>query len=173
MKDLKKYIFALNLLLLVPLWLGLVAVASAQDQSVCSIQRLAGQWGYSATGTIFLQTGPTPFAIVGKSTLRRDGSSTATQTASLGGNVSQETGGKAFITLNTDCTGTIELNINGEPGVSPDRTATWAIVIDDSGQEIRGIMTSLVLHLPTGDQSTPTVMNMNMRKVFPGSADAR
>jgi hypothetical protein len=172
MKDPKKCSLTLNIALLVPLWLGLTAMASAQKQGVCSANRLAGQAGFTATGTVILQTGPVPFAIVGKVTSQADGTLTGTQTASLGGSVSHETS-QGALTLNPDCTGTMTVDIHDESGTLPDRTAVWFVVVDDNAKEMRSIMTSLVLHLPGGDVSTPAIVTMNTRKLLPGSANAQ
>ena len=54
--------------------LGLAAVASAQGNGGCSNARVAGDWGYTKTGTLFHPVnGPTPFATMGKLTLEADG----------------------------------------------------------------------------------------------------
>src|SRR5512146_1206256 len=136
MRDLKICSFVQNIVFLVPLSLSLAAVASAQDQGVCSANRLAGQSGFTAKGTVILQTGPVPFAIVGEITSQADGRFTGTQTASLGGSVSHETSQGAF-TLNPDCTGTMTVDIHDESGTLPDRTAIWYVVVDENAKEIR------------------------------------
>lgn len=172
MKYLKKHSFVLDIVFLLPFWLGLTAVASAQNQGVCSTNRLAGQLGFTVTGTVVLQTGPAPFAIVGKVTSQADGTFTGTQAASLGGSISQETS-QGVITLNPDCTGTMTVDIHDDSGTLPDRTATWYVVVDDNMGEMRSIMTSLVLHLPGGDVRVPAIVTMNARKVLPGSVSTQ
>lgn len=172
MKGLKKHSLLLNIVCLVPLGLGLVAMASAQSQGVCSMNKLAGQFGYNATGSLVLQTGPELFASVGKLTLQSNGAVTSTQYASLGGDVSHETF-EGTVTMNPDCTGTMTVELTDDSGNLPNRTVSWKVVFDDNAQEIRGLANSVVLHLPAGDVDTKAIVTFNGRKILPGNANAQ
>lgn len=124
--------------------LGTAAVASA---SPCSNVSVAGEWGYTFTGTLILPTGTVPFAGVGRYTLDAAGNFSGTQTSSRGGVTSEDTiSGTA--TVNADCTGTFTVDIYDQSGTLL-RSAVWAMVYVDKANEIRSILTSLVLH-PSG-----------------------
>src|SRR3974390_2518833 len=93
---------------LITLFLGLAAVAPAQDLNwnYCSIDSVVGTWAYSYTGTLMLPTGAVPMAAVGRTTVDGAGNVLATQNSSTGGKVSQDTI-KGTLTANPDCTGTM------------------------------------------------------------------
>lgn len=165
MKDLKKRNIVRTVFFLATLLLSLAAVASARDDRGCSAARVAGQWGYTITGTLILPTGPVPFAVVGKLTADAEGNSSAMQTTVVGGNVSEETL-KATFTVNSDCTGTQTVSVYDQSG-NLVRTATLALVLDDNAREVRGIFTSLVLQ-PSGTH-VPAVLTSNARKLFSNS----
>lgn len=145
--------------------LGAAGVVSAEDRGICSYSRVAGEWGYTDTGTLILPTGPVPFAMVGRYTLDADGNFSGTQTSSRGGITSEDTiNGTA--TVNADCTGTFTVNVYDQSGHLL-RTAVWALVYVDSAREVRAILTSLVQQ-PSGT-SVPAVATDNAKKLFPGS----
>ena len=141
--------------------LGPAAMASAQDDRTCSNVRVAGEWGYSWTGTIILPTGAIPAAAVGTFTGDAAGDLSGTQTSSLGGVVAQDTL-KGIVTLNSDCTATMTVGLYDQSG-NLLRTAVWAIVYVDDAREARGIFTSLVL--PNG-VSLPTIGTSNAKRLF-------
>jgi hypothetical protein len=145
----------------VALLLGLAAAAPAQVDRSCSNARVAGEWGYSWTGTIILPTGPISAAAVGTFTGDAAGDLSGTQTSSLGGGVAQDTL-KGTLTLNPDCTGTMTVGLYDQSG-NLLRTAVWAIVYVDDAREARAIFTSLVL--PNG-MSLPTIGTANAKRLF-------
>jgi hypothetical protein len=163
MKDLKKRNIVRTVFFLATLLLSLAAVASARDDRTCTLASVAGQWGYTITGTLYLPTGPVPFASVGRSTGDAEGNFTATQTSAVGGKVSEETA-KGTSTVNSDCTGTLTASIYDQSGTLT-RTAVWALVAVDNGREFRAIIKSLVLE-PSGT-SVPAVVTENAKKLFP------
>jgi len=150
---------------LAALILSVAAVASAHDEGTCSLAGVAGEWGHTFAGTIILPSGPAPIAAVGKVTIDAEGNISGTQTSSRNGTISQDTI-KATGTVNSDCTGTLDVSIYDPSGTTLLRTATWAVVFVDHAREFHAIMTSLV---PAGSTSSvPTVITMNAKKQFPG-----
>ena len=147
--------------------LSLVAVAKDKekiDGYKCSARKVAGTWGYSETGTMFLPAdvaaylglpeGPNPYASVGSYTLDPDGNVSGERTASLGGLILSATiTGNA--TVNPDCTGTVMLLFNnGSAGY-----AEKAIVYVDKAREANMIIT---------DAPFPAVLTTNAKKLSPG-----
>jgi len=150
------------------LLLSLAIVAAAQD-GTCSPEAGVGTWGYTITGTLMVPgTGAVPFVVVGRSVSDADGNSLATQTSSLGGQISQDTL-KGTGTLNPDCTTTFSVSIYDKSG-NLLRTASWTGVYVDNGRELRAIMTSLVIAngTPNG-MSVPAVVTMNDKKLSPAT----
>ncbi|HSL20487.1 MAG TPA: hypothetical protein VK886_03065 [Vicinamibacterales bacterium] len=137
------------------------ATASAQNGPACSPARVAGDWGYTATGTLILPTGPVPFALVGKMTGEPSGDFSGTQDSSAGGNVATDTL-LGTATVNADCTGAVTVNLYDAEGHLL-RTATYATVYVDNAKELRGIMTSLTLADGT---RVPTVVTLEAKRVF-------
>jgi hypothetical protein len=144
------------------LLLSLAAVASAQDGRTCSLAGVAGQWGWTATGTLYQPTGPAEVARVGTTTADAEGNFSATLTASTGGRVSQ-LAMKGTWTVNPDCTVTMTLSVYDASG-NLAATQTWNIVFDDNERELRAILTSVVL----GGTSVPAVVTMTGRRVSRG-----
>lgn len=155
------------------LLLGVAAVAPAQDRDgrTWSHARLAGQWGYTETGTVVLPTGVlVNAAAVGKYTFDNSGHFTGTQYSSntgatLGTDAVQDMK-RGTYTMNSDCTGTLTLDVYDPTGTTLRRHSVWAIVLDDNGNEIRGIMVSMTL--PNGAKVLP-IMTMTAIRVFPGT----
>jgi hypothetical protein len=128
----------------VTLLLGWVSAAVAQGGPICSNARVAGEWGYTKTGTIYLPTGAAaPFGSIGTFTLHADGYVEGTQLASVGGNVG---GGELYgtFTIDPDCTGTMEVSVY-DPSGNLLRTVSMSVVFDDMARELRALVTSLVL----------------------------
>ena len=116
MKYLRKGCFVADIIFLVPLCLGLAAVASAQNQGFCTASSIAGQWGYSETGTIILPTGvAVPYTSLGRYTIDSDGNLTGKRTASAGGTLLASSI-KGTVTVNPDCTGTESLTLYDASG---------------------------------------------------------
>ena len=155
------------------LLLGVLAVAPVQGQvgRTYSRVRLAGEWGYTETGTVLLPNNVlVNAAAVGKYTFDDSGNFTGTQYSST----SMTTNTDAFqdmklgtYTINSDGTGTLTLDVYDPTGTTLRRHSVWAIVLDDNGNEIRGIMVSMTLPtLPSGLKPTP-IMTMTAIRVFP------
>jgi hypothetical protein len=155
----------IRIVLVVVTALSLAAAASAAGRT-CSPGRLVGAWGYTETGTVIHPTpGQLLAAAVGRYTFDGAGSFSGTQDSSVGGNVSQDIKQGTY-TLNEDCTGTLTLEVYNQAGVLQ-RTSTWAIVVVDNGNGMRGILTSLKVG---GTTSIPATMTLTATKLFPARA---
>ena len=151
---------------LAALSLGLAAAASAQDEHGCSNARLAGSWGYTKTGTLYLPTGAAPFASIGTLTFRADGEVSGKIEASVGGSVSKGDLSGTF-EMNSDCLGTMTSGVY-DPSGNLLRTIHMSLVLDDKARELRGLMTSLVL--PSG-MALPSTITGNARRLSPDQGD--
>lgn len=145
--------------------LGLTAAASAQADH-CSNAGLAGNWGYTKTGTVFTPTGAVPFASVGRLDFDAAGNVSGTHEASVGGSVGRGTLNGTFA-LNSDCLGTMTIGVY-DPSGTLLRTVSMSLVLDDRARELRGLMTSLVL--PNG-VSLPSVITGAARRLSPNQGD--
>lgn len=146
-----------------------MAAAPAQDRDgrIYSRARLAGEWGYTETGTVVLPTGVlVSAAAVGTYTFDNSGNFTGTQysnTTATGKDAAQDVKRGTYI-IDSGCTGTLMLEIYDPTGVLL-RSSVWAIALDDNGNEIRGIMVSMTL--PNGAKLSP-ILTMTATRVFPG-----
>ncbi len=134
----------------------------AQGGPGCSNARMAGDWGYTKTGTLFLPTGATPFATMGILTLDHHGNLSGVNTGSVGGKVSEDVLRGTF-DVRPDCTGTTTVEVYDQSDVLL-RTIVMNLVVDEDSSHLRGIMTSLVL--PNG-MSLPATITADSRRVFP------
>lgn len=141
--------------------LSLPTLAFAQGR-MCSGRELVGAWGYTETGTAIAPTGQLPSAAVGRYTFEPDGTFSGTQESSVNGAVNQDVKQGTY-TLNGDCTGTLALEVYSQDGVLQ-RTSTWAIVVVENGNAMRGMMTSLKLG---GITSVPAVITLGADRIFP------
>ncbi len=129
---------------LAALFLGLATTASAQDRGPCTMKAVAGDWGYTKTGTLYTPAGvATPFATMGILRLDSSGTLTGVNTGSVGGAVSQDLLEGTF-EVNPDCTGTTTVEVKDQYGTLL-RTISMALVVDDNLTQMRGLMTALVL----------------------------
>src|SRR5712692_7248382 len=129
-------------ILFATLLVSVAAVASAQDDGACSASSVAGTWGYSETGTLYLPTGAVPYASVGRYTLDADGNFSGARTASAGGTILTATV-KGSATVNSDCTGTLTIGFYDQSG-NLINTAVKAVVYVDNAREARAIITSVL-----------------------------
>ncbi len=129
----------------------LVALAPAVQAHGCSMSDVAGNYGYTSSGTIV--TPPVGvFATVGHVTFSPTGTLSGAQTTSIAGNFFDETVSGTY-TVNSDCTGTATVNIYH--GTTLARTTSLNLVWDDNQKEAR------VIFLTAG-----TVVTINARKMF-------
>ena len=137
----------------------LATLAPAAHASTCTMASVAGNWGYTYTGTLLLPSGPVPVAAVGRYTATADGNISGTQTRSVAGDTAQELI-KGSGSLNSDCTGTATISVYDQSG-NLLRTATLASVYVNNGKEVRDIFESLVL--PDGS-ALPVVITAEATK---------
>lgn len=120
--------------------LGSAPKAQAWEDKECSNATLQGTFGYSSTGALLDSYVPPPFAgpfaEVGKQTFDGKGKTEATATLSSNGNINQAVAINGTYVVNSDCTGSMALNI---PAFGA--TVHADFVIDDNGAEIRAIVT--------------------------------
>jgi hypothetical protein len=119
------------------------ALAPGAHAATCTPSNVAGNWGYTYTGTLFLPSGPAPLAAVGRYTADADGNISGTQTRSVAGATAQEVI-KGVATLNPDCTSTTTVGVYDQSEKLL-RTAVLAGVYVNNGKEIQSIFESLVL----------------------------
>jgi len=135
------------------------ALTPGAHAATCTPSNVAGNWGYTYTGTLFLPSGPVLLAAVGRYTADADGNLSGTQTRSVAGATAQEVI-KGVATLNPDCTSTATVGVYDQSG-NLLRTAVVAGVYVNNGKEIRDIFQSLVL--PDGT-TLPVVITGDAKK---------
>jgi hypothetical protein len=128
---------------------ALAGIAPAAQARSCSLQGVAGRYGYTTTGTI-----PTLGAVagVGHVTLDASGNLTGAQTVSFNGAIVPETLSGTY-TVNADCTGTATINVYHGDVLA--RTTNINLVYVHEQREFRAIF------LTPG-----TVLTVNGRKTF-------
>ncbi len=137
----------------------MAATVHADEGAPCSLATVAGNYGFTITGTLILPTSGVPVAAIGRATFGANGSFSGTETRSLGGSVAEETLEGTY-KVNPDCTGTLTATVS-ESGTLV-RTSGFAFVFDDNAREGRALQTSLVL--PDGT-SVPNVITAETRKI--------
>jgi hypothetical protein len=145
------------------LYLGFVPAVQAADH--CSNAKAAGNWGLTLTGTLLLPTGPVPGAAVGRVRIDADGNVSGTEARNVGGGFANETL-TGSLTVNSDCTATLTVNIY-ESGVLV-RTSVLAAVFVDDSNKVRMVQESLTL--PDGT-TIPVVITVEGIRLFPEDDD--
>jgi hypothetical protein len=112
----------------------LAGFAQLAQAGECSLAGVAGEYGYTSTGTIV--SAGLPFAAVGEVTFNRDGTFIGVQNTSLGGNLVAETL-NAVYSVNRDCTGVATVYVYH--GSTLARTSTISLVWDNDQKEARAI----------------------------------
>ena len=154
MKPIMKAVVCVGVLTMASLMLS----QSARAQG-CSLQGVAGNYGFTLTGLLILPTGAVPIAAVGAATVDPKGNVTGTEARTVGGNYADETL-QGTLTVNGQCTGSMTLNFY-ESGQLV-RTSVLSIVFDDSQREIRMVQKSL--QLPNG-VVLPVVITVEGKKI--------
>jgi hypothetical protein len=118
-----------------------LSLASAvQAAATCSTAKAAGDWGFTLAGTLILPTGPVPGAAAGRISVDEMGNISGSEVRNVGGGFANETI-KGLWTVNSDCTGTVTVNIY-EAGVLV-RTSVLAAVFVNDLNKIRAVQESL------------------------------
>ena len=149
------------------LWMGSTHLLPAQTvaagnsgDGTCSNAGVAGEWGYTETGTVIPTSGAAAFAAVARYTLDPEGNLSGTATSSSGGTTANVTL-KGTGTVNSDCTGTLTVGVYESGNLV--RTAAFAFVYVDEAREGRAIVTSLIL---ADGASVPAVLTVNTKKLW-------
>ena len=122
--------------ILFSMFVALAALAqTAQAARECSLQRVAGQYGYTSGGTV-VTPAVGPFTAVGTVVFTSNGTFSGAQTTSVAGNLFSETVNGTF-EVNRDCTGAATVYVYR--GATLVRTSLIALVWDDNAREIRSI----------------------------------
>lgn len=151
--------FERPMLALLSFALLLASSAPAAHAATCTLASVAGNWGYTYTGTLLLPSGPVPAAAVGRYALDLDGNISGTQTRTVAGAAAQEVL-KGSATVNSDCTGIATIGIYDQSG-NLLRTGVLAEVFVNNGKQDRAIFESLVL--PDGT-NVPVVITAEANK---------
>ena len=114
------------------------ALAQTAQAHECSLQRVAGQYGYTSGGTI-VTPAVGPFAAVGTVTLTSTGTFTGAQTTSVAGNIYAETVNGTY-EVNRDCTGAATVYVYR--GTTLVRTSVITLVFDNNTREFRSLFTT-------------------------------
>ena len=133
----------------------------ADETAPCSLATVAGNYGFTLTGTLLFPTGPVPLAAIGRVRLTAQGNGSGTEARNAGGRFANETLTATF-TVNPDCTGAATI-MAFESGQLV-RTAVVSAVWDDNSNEIREVTQSVTL--PNGT-SIPAVLTVGARKISP------
>ena len=149
----------------VTLCMSLASAAYAEDNGSCSTETVAGTWAYTYTGTLLLPTATVPAAAVGSFTEDEKGNFAGSQNRSVGGVSAQETL-TGTITVNADCTGTLNANVYQSGKVV--RSAVIAVIYDNNRRHLRAIFQSLTL--PNGT-NVPVVITIDGMRLTSGHDD--
>jgi hypothetical protein len=134
-----------------------VGMAQAGDHHQCSLAGAAGNWGFTDNGTVI---GVGPRTAVGIFTLDAEGNLlNGVATSSLNGTIADETFSGTY-TVNSNCTGTISVEIF-QSGTEI-LTVTANLAFDDKMDEMRALFTSVVVE--PGGTPLSTVIAFDARR---------
>jgi hypothetical protein len=138
----------------------LAAFAPAAHAANCSLETVAGHWGFTLSGTAILPgAGPVLVAAVGEFEADEKGNGSGAEARSIGGGYADETLSGNWTVNPDDCTGTLTVHIY-ESGQLV-RTSIASIVFDRNSKEVRMVQKSLTL--PNGTQ-LPVVITLEGAK---------
>ena len=142
-------------------------IVHAASPTGCSSETVAGNWGFTLSGTLILPTGPVPAAGIARGSFDAQGNVTpgATEARNVGGGFANETVTGSWV-VKPDCTGT--LTIYAYESGTLVRTSVLAIVFVDNLNEVFMVQDSLTL--PDGT-TLPVVITADGKRVFPQSSN--
>jgi hypothetical protein len=112
------------------------------NAATCSTATVAGDWGFTLTGTVILPSGPIPLAAVLRGTADVDGNVVGIEARNLGGSYADETfRGKWIVGPECVATATVEFKENGQLV----RTSVLTVVFDNNSKQARMVQKSLTL----------------------------
>lgn len=126
----------------------------------CSTETVAGNWGFTLTGTAIFPSpnGTVSVAAIGRIAADERGNLNGTEARSVGGSYADETATGTWM-VNPDCSGTLQVNIYESGQLQ--RTSVTTIAFDDNSKEFRMVQKSLAL--PDGTQ-LPVIITLEGRK---------
>ena len=133
-------------------------VVHADAAKGCSLEKVAGNWGFTLTGSATLPTGPVLVAAVGTVAVDDQGNLNGAEARSVGGGYADETVTGTW-TVSSNCTGTLNAKIY-ESG-QLERISVTSIAFDDDSKEFRMVQKSLTL--PDGTE-LPVVITLEGKK---------
>ncbi len=146
-------------------FLASLLIVPAANARSCSLAGVAGNYGFTLTGVVILPTGPVPIAAVGRIVITAAGTTSGTESRSVGGGFADETFTGTY-TVNPDCTGTATVAFYDAGQLA--RTSVLSLVFDNNEREIRMVQKSL--QLPNG-AFLPVVITVEARRIFPEDDD--
>lgn len=148
-----------------PLVTKTTATVHADGGGVCSPATVAGNYGFTLTGTLIFPSGPVPGAAIGRAKLGPDGRVSGMEARNVGGGFANETF-NGTSEVRPDCTGAATIQFFESGNLV--RTSVIVIVWDDNLNEFRFVQESLVL--PDGT-NVPVVVTGKARKISPNSGE--
>lgn len=136
-----------------------IGVPSAHANG-CTMRDAAGQYGFTLTGVLITPNGAVPAAAVGRATVDPFGNVTGTEARNVGGGYADETL-SGTLTVNSDCTGSMTLNVYQAGQLV--RTSVLSIVFVNNQQELRMVQKSLTV---PNSGSIPAVITVDARRTF-------
>jgi hypothetical protein len=133
-------------------------VVHADAPRGCSTETVAGNWGFTLTGSATLPTGPVSVAAVGAITVDDQGNLNGTEARSVGGGYADETVTGAW-TVSSNCTGTLNARIYQSGQLV--RISVTSMAFDDDSKQFRMVQKSLTL--PDGTE-LPVVITLEGKK---------
>lgn len=153
-----------------------------KDSPACSLNRIAGSWGYSETGMWVVSNPATPlptplallpYASVGSYTIDRDGSVSGQRTNAQSLSPHQTCIISGDATVNPDCTGTLNVLFSDPPGGSGCSGGTTKLVvyINKATEAFMIIPFDPINNFPAPGLKTGVVLTTNAKKIFPHNGD--
>jgi hypothetical protein len=143
--------------------LSLVVISGGLAQTAhamkCSTETVAGNWGFTLSGSAIVNGSPVLVAAVGTVTADEEGNLNGTEARSVGGGYADETITGTW-TVNANCTGTLDARIY-ESGQLV-RISVTSVVFDDGSKQFRMVQKSLTL--PDGTTQLPVIITLEGRK---------
>jgi hypothetical protein len=132
----------------------LVVSAAPQLHAACSNATVAGTWGFTTTGTLFVP-GPAPVGAAGMITYKLDGTVRGSQDRSVDGIFAHETIQGTY-TISADCALRLVANVY-DAGGNLVRTSVIDAVVVDNGKQTFAMFESITLPNGTPLMSVLTV----------------
>jgi hypothetical protein len=138
----------------------LVLSAAPRVHAACSNGTVAGTWGFTTNGTLFLP-GPAPVGAVGMITYDLNGNITGNQDRSVGGVFAHETLVGSY-TISSSCALKLLANVFDTAG-NLVRISVIDVVVEDNGKQASGVFESITLPDGTPLRSVLTVQSVRVQ----------